>query len=62
MKIGKYQYQLDEEEKQLLKEVNAGEWVSVKNFKRVKKEAEEAAKHTLKRIQSSSIIQKFANK
>ncbi len=42
-------YQLDEEEKQLLEEIEKGEWKSVKDFARQKKILEEAAREFLKK-------------
>jgi predicted DNA binding CopG/RHH family protein len=39
-------YKLDKEEQKLLKEVEAGEWVSVKNFKEEMKRYREIAKNT----------------
>lgn len=42
-------FKLDEEEKQLLKEIERGEWTPVKNFAKAKKEAMEIAKNTMKK-------------
>lgn len=42
-------YQLDEEEKQLLEEIERGEWKPVKDFARQKKILEKSAKEFLKK-------------
>lgn len=48
-------YELTKEEKQLLKEVEAGEWKRVKNFEKEKKEAILAARYTLSKTKNINI-------
>ncbi|EKD91277.1 MAG: hypothetical protein ACD_30C00029G0006 [uncultured bacterium] len=48
-------YELDDEEKQLLEEIEKGEWVSVKNLAKARAEAEEAARNTLKKTKNINI-------
>ncbi|KKR80766.1 MAG: hypothetical protein UU73_C0002G0085 [Candidatus Daviesbacteria bacterium GW2011_GWA1_41_61] len=40
-------FELDEEEKQLLEEIDRGEWKPVKDFAKARKEAMETARNTL---------------
>lgn len=40
-------YELTKDEKEMLKEVESGEWKRVKNFPKIKKELMEAARFTL---------------
>lgn len=42
-------FELDEEEKQLLEEIERGEWVPVKNLAKAKREAMMIARNTLKK-------------
>lgn len=46
---------LTDEEKQILKEVEAGEWKSVKNLAKVKKEMQLAAEYTLAKTKNINI-------
>ena len=48
-------YELDKEEKRLLKEVERGEWKHVRNFKKIKKELERAAKNTVNKTRNINI-------
>lgn len=48
-------YELDKEEKELLKEVELGQWKRVKNFQKVKKELEQAVKNTLNKTRNINI-------
>lgn len=48
-------YQLDEEEKRLLKEVEAGEWVRIKDFEKKKKELAEAARYSIRLKKNKNI-------
>ncbi|MBU0570098.1 hypothetical protein KKB40_04985 [Patescibacteria group bacterium] len=48
-------YELTKEEKNLLKEVEAGEWVSVKNQKKALREARAIAKNTLNKTKNINI-------
>jgi len=48
-------YELTKEEKQLLKEVEAGEWKRVKNFEKEKKDAILSAKYTLAKSKNINI-------
>lgn len=48
-------FELDDEERQLLEEIEKGEWKQVKNFAKVKKEAMEAARNTLKKTRNINI-------
>ncbi len=48
-------FELDEEEKQLLEEIEKGEWKPVKDFAKAKKEAMEAAKNTLSKTRNINI-------
>lgn len=48
-------YELTKEEKQLLKEIEAGEWKSVKNFEKVKKQLMQAARYTLNKTKNINI-------
>ena len=48
-------FELDEEEKQLLEEIEKGEWKPVKNFAKAKKEAMEAARNTLSKTRNINI-------
>lgn len=48
-------FELDNEERQLLEEIEKGEWKPVKNFAKVKKEAMEAARNTLKKTRNINI-------
>ena len=48
-------FELDEEEKQLLSEIERGEWVPVKNQAKARKEAMEAARNTLKKTKNINI-------
>lgn len=46
---------LDEEEKQLIKEIERGEWKRAKNFKQEKRKAMEAAKNTLNKMRNINL-------
>lgn len=48
-------FELDEEEKQLLEEIEKGEWKPVKNFAKAKREAMETAKNTLNKTRNINI-------
>lgn len=48
-------FELDEEEKQLLEEIERGEWQPVKDFAKVKKEAMETARNTLNKTRNINI-------
>lgn len=48
-------YELDKEEQQLLDEVERGEWKSVKNLAKVKKELMGAARNTLNKTRNINI-------
>lgn len=55
MKKPKLDYKLDAYEKELLRSVEAGEWTSVPNQAKWRRELIEAAKNTLKMRKSKSI-------
>lgn len=48
-------FELDEEEKQLLEEIERGEWVPVKNLAKVKKEAMLTARNTFNKTKNINI-------
>lgn len=48
-------YELDDEEKQLLAEIERGEWKSVKNFAKRKKELMQIARNTLNKTKNINI-------
>lgn len=48
-------YELDKEEKRLLKEVEAGQWKSVKNLKKELKRYKEIARNTLNKTKNLNI-------
>lgn len=48
-------YELDDEEKQLLEEIEKGEWVSVKDFAKRKKELQQIARNTLNKTRNINI-------
>jgi len=48
-------FELDEEERQLLQEIEKGEWVPVKNQAKAKKEAMEAARNTLNKTRNINL-------
>ncbi|MBI2039646.1 hypothetical protein HYT18_01075 [Candidatus Microgenomates bacterium] len=48
-------YELDDEEKQLLAEIERGEWKSVKNFTKRKKELMQIARNTLNKTKNINI-------
>ena len=48
-------FELDEEEKQLLEEIERGEWKPVKDFAKAKREAIEIAKNTLNKTRNINI-------
>lgn len=48
-------FELDEEEKQLLEEIERGEWVPVKNLAKAKKEAMLTARNTLNKTKNINI-------
>lgn len=48
-------FELDDEEKQLLEEIERGEWVPVKNFAKRKKELMAIAKNTLNKTKNINI-------
>jgi len=48
-------FELDEEEKQLLEEIEKGEWKPVKNFAKAKMEAMEVARNTLNKTKNINI-------
>lgn len=48
-------FELDEEEKQLLEEVEKGQWKPVKNLAKAKKDAMGAAKSTLNKTRNINI-------
>lgn len=48
-------FELDPEEKKMLNEVESGRWKSIKNFKKVKKELQNAARYTLNKSKNINI-------
>ena len=48
-------FELDKEEQEMLDSIERGEWVSVKNFAKVKKELMAAARHTLNKTKNINI-------
>lgn len=48
-------YELDDEEKQLLAEIERGEWKPVKNFTKRKKELMQIARNTLNKTRNINI-------
>ena len=48
-------FELDKEEKELLREFEAGEWKSVKNFAKAKKLYEKYARNTLNKTRNINI-------
>ena len=48
-------YELDKEEKQILKDIEAGKYKRVKNFEGEKKKAMEAARYTLNKTRNINI-------
>lgn len=48
-------YELDKEEQELLDSVERGEWKTVKNLAKVKKELAEAARNTLNKTKNINI-------
>ena len=48
-------YKLDKEEMQLLREVEAGEWVSVKNFKQELKKYQQIARNTFNKARNINL-------
>ena len=48
-------YELDDEEKQLLEEIENGEWASVKDFAKRKKELQQIARNTLNKTRNINI-------
>ena len=48
-------YELDDEEKQLLEEIEKGEWVPVKDFAKRKKELMQIARNTLNKTRNINI-------
>ena len=48
-------YELDDEEKQLLEEIEKGEWVPVKDFSKRKKELMQIARNTLNKTRNINI-------
>jgi len=48
-------FELDEEEKQLLEEIEKGEWKPVKNFAKAKREAMGTARNTLNKTRNINI-------
>ena len=48
-------YELDDEEKELLAEIERGEWKPVKNFAKRKKELMQIAKNTLNKTRNINI-------
>lgn len=48
-------YELDDEEKQLLAEIERGEWKPVKNFAKRKKELMQIARNTLNKTKNINI-------
>ena len=48
-------FELDKEEKELLKEFEKGEWVPVRNQAQAKKEAMETAKNTLSKTRNINL-------
>lgn len=48
-------FELDEEEKQLLEEIEKGEWKPVKDFAGAKREAMETARNTLNKTKNINI-------
>ena len=48
-------FELDDEEKQLLEEIERGEWKPVKNFAKRKKELMEIARNTLNKTRNINI-------
>lgn len=52
-------YKLDPEEEQILKDIEEGKYISVDNFEEAKREAEEAARNTLKKNKNINIRLSF---
>lgn len=48
-------FELDKEEKELLEEIERGEWAPVKNQSKAKKEAMEAARNTLNKTRNINL-------
>ncbi len=48
-------FELDEEEQELLKEFDRGEWKPIKDFAKMKKLYEEYARHTLNKTKNINI-------
>ncbi len=48
-------FELDDEEKQLLEEIERGEWVPVKNFAKRKKELMQIARNTLNKTRNINL-------
>lgn len=48
-------FELDDEEKQLLEEIERGEWVPVKNFAKRKKELMQVARNTLNKTRNINL-------
>lgn len=48
-------YELDDEEKQVLEEIERGEWIPVKNFAKRKEELIQIAKNTLNKTRNINI-------
>lgn len=48
-------FELDQEEKQLLEEIERGEWRPVKDFDKARREAMEAARNTLNKTKNINI-------
>ena len=48
-------FELDNEEKQLLAEIEKGEWIPVKNFAKRKKELMQIAKNTLNKTRNINL-------
>lgn len=48
-------FELDEEEKELLEELDKGEWIPVKDQAKARKEAMEAAKNTLNKTRNINL-------
>lgn len=48
-------YELDDEEKQLLEEIEKGEWKPVKDFAKRKKELVQAARNTLNKTRNINL-------
>ena len=49
-------YKLTKEEQELLDSYERGEWKTVKNFKKVKREAQQIAKNTMKKLAKEARI------